>query len=191
MGDDQQAGQARWCILRTSPGRTLPLARSLAAAGFTVWTPMETQQRRRPRSKLMLDRDVAIVPTFVFARADRLLDLSIASGDPVSPHPPFSLFRHAGRVGIVADTEIESLREAEDAAALRMRKKQRKAYVLGTRVRADQPAFVGLSGVVEASDGKSAVVTFDGGFRVKIASWLLRTDEVQDGNPSGTAALAA
>jgi hypothetical protein len=68
-----------WCILRTSGGRTVPLARSLAAVGFEVWTPVRTIRRPAPgqgrrlvmsQRRKLIDVDLAILPGFV-VRAGR------------------------------------------------------------------------------------------------------------------------
>lgn len=118
-----------WCILLTSGGRTLPLMRSLAAAGFDVWTPVRTIRRPAPgqRRRLVMDQrrklidvDFAILPGFVFARAHQLDDLARASKADVSSHPPFSVFHQAGRVPLVRECSVLGLRCAErDAATAR------------------------------------------------------------------------
>lgn len=173
----------RWCILRTSGGNTLSLARSLRKAGFEVWTPEKVHRRRRPRSKETIDIDLPILPTFVFARADRVADLQAAAVAVISPHPAFSIFRHAGRIPLVADREVRGLRDEEERARIAHLRGQRREVALGSRVQVDSQAFGGLTGVVEASDGKHAMVSFGGSFRVKIEAWLLRTDEVQTAQP--------
>jgi hypothetical protein len=181
-----------WCILRTSGGRTLNLARSLAEAGFDVWTPQETLSRRVPRKKTVVDREVAILPTFVFARALHIPELAAALALPVNPHPSFSIFRYLGDIPLLADREMKSLRDVEDAARLRELKKTRNVVPVGTTVTMTEGAFAGLSGVVKKSDGRFALVAFGGAFEVNIASFLIRTDGVQQTSPSsGTAALAA
>lgn len=181
-----------WCILRTSGGRTLNLARSLAEAGFDVWTPQETLSRRVPRKKTVVDREVAILPTFVFARAVHIPELAAALALPVNPHPSFSIFRYMGDIPLLADREMKNLRAVEDAARLRELKKTRNVVPVGTTVTMTEGAFAGLSGVVKKSDGKFALVAFGGAFEVNIASFLIRTDGVQQASPSsGTAALAA
>ena len=112
----------RWCILRTGGGRTLPLMRSLRAAGFDVWTPARTL-RRNIRAKTLsgtrqIETEVPILPTFVFAREQDLVALADTAAREPSPHPAFSLFRHAGRVPLVSDGSVAGLRaeEAREAA---------------------------------------------------------------------------
>lgn len=116
---------SRWFILRTSGGQTLALAASLCAAGFDVWTPARTLRRympaRTPSGKRLIETDVPILPTFVFARETVLEALAAATTQEPSPYPAFSVFRHGGRVPIVADVEIAGLRaeEAREAATIK------------------------------------------------------------------------
>lgn len=185
-----------WCILRTSGARTLPLASSLSAAGFDVWTPAETTSRRQPRSKTRVEREGPIMPTFVFARADRLEDLLQLLGQPLNPHPPFSVFRHGGRIPIIHDVEIGNLRDHEERARDRVRRAKRKGYrhefAQGERVRVPEGSFAGMTGVVQDGDGKFAFVSFGGALRVKIATFLLVADQVEtDQLCSSNAAKAA
>lgn len=163
-----------WCILRTSGGRTLPLARSLQAAGIEAWTPIDIQRRRKPRgSKGHYERETAITPTFVFVRAGELDDIRSILRDPARDHPPFSIFQFHGRIPLIAESEIGSLRAAEDRARLRRLRSERKVIAAGTHVRLTKGGFAGMSGVVEEGNGKFAVVAFGGTWRVKIATFLL------------------
>lgn len=184
-----------WCILRMAAGRTLAVADSLSAAGIEAWTPKEVQRRRLHRSrKAAEDHTVAMAPTFVFARAHALPDLLRIMSMPVSPHPPFGLFRFAGRIPVVGERDMEFLRSAEKKAERRQKRSHRYIYPRGTHVRIDQeahPAFGGMIGVVEACQGKEARVTlalFGRTVEFKVATWLLRTDDVTNGEPSGIAA---
>ncbi len=111
-----------WCILRTSGGRTLNLARSLAEAGFDVWTPIRTIKRPhgKPDQKgrrSTVEIDMPILPTFVFARAGGLSALAHTAGDPVHQHPPFSIFLHAGRIPLIGAASVAGLQEEERFAA--------------------------------------------------------------------------
>lgn len=181
-----------WCILRTSAGRTLALVRSLVEAKIDAWSPLEVRSRRRPRSKVRVEHEVAIVPSFVFVRADRLGELMAIAASPMNPHPAFSLFKHAGRVPLIPDREITSLRQAEQRAADARRKTQRKHLDAGAHVHLTEGPGAGLEGVVEqGGNGKFAKVSI-GGITLKIATWLLQVDDVISGQPDiGTAALAA
>ena len=207
---------SRWCILRTSGGKTLALAASLTVAGVEAWTPKRTFKRPMPGKRPdqhgrrpMIEIDAPILPTFVFARAvhvDRLMGLA---ADPASLLPAFSVFTHAGRAPEVGDHAVAGLRQAErDAeeaiqairdADTREEKRKLRAEALSTdRARrkamraqrldfaagevvtvADMPALGGMDGVVERSDGRSAVVMFGGLLNMTIEAWRLVRDPVQ------------
>lgn len=172
-------GADGWCILRCAPARTLKLAASLDDAGIEAWTPGETQQRRRGRARERVDVEAPIMPTFVFARASHLPAIADVVRAPVSPHPAFSLFRLHGRIPLVAERDIAALRRIEERGRLRQLRGERRVIPIGTEIRMTEGSFAGMAGVVEDGDGKFALVAFGGSFRVKIATFLLRTDEVQ------------
>ncbi|WP_277982266.1 hypothetical protein [Sphingomonas faeni] len=74
----------RWAILRTSGGQTLPLMRSLREAGFDVWSPAKPI-RRTIRAKTLsgtrlIETEVPILPTFVFANSHELTPLEDIAG---------------------------------------------------------------------------------------------------------------
>lgn len=163
----------RWCILRTTGGRTIQLARSLNEAGIEAWTPVHTINRRRPRSKITVEQEQPIAPTFVFAKACHLRELARVRVLPVSPHPPFSVFSHGGRVPLIADVEITGLHAAEDFAMRKVMKTKRRPFAIGQAVAMVSGSFAGMTGVIEESHGRFAVVSFGGNMRVKIDSWLL------------------
>nr|WP_047169444.1 hypothetical protein [Sphingomonas sp. Y57] len=186
------APTGRWCILRTSPGRTLGLMAALSSAGFDAWTPRQTQTRRRPRSKVTVEREVPIAPTFVFVRAEHVRDLAAAEAALVNPFPAFTIFRHAGRIPLIADGEVAGLRQAEEKAQLLARRRVRRQLALGQRVNVDDGAFAGLTGVVEESGDRFALIAFGATFRMRIATWLLSPDGVEHTEPNkGSAARAA
>lgn len=170
-----------WCIVRTSPGRTLPVARSLQQAGFDAWSPAQTITRRKPRTKEVREIAVPIMPTFVFVRASQLHELARVLALPVNPHPGFSLFRYHGRYPLLADQDVASLRAAEEKARKAgLKKNHRHAFPVGQAVQVKEGVGAGLSGIVEGGDGSFALVAFGGTFRMKIATFLLGTDAVQD-----------
>lgn len=205
-----------WCILRTSGGRTVALARSLAAAGFEAWTPVRTIRRPAPgqgrrlvmgQRRKLIDVDLAILPGFVFARADQLHDLVLAAGAELSPHPSFSVFHQSGRVPLVREASITGLRCAErDAAAARLAEltaetRQQERQARAERLRTEKErrkalrrevknlgagaavtvqgmsAFEGLIGVVVQGQGSSATVEFGGSLRIEIEAWQLALAE--------------
>lgn len=125
----------RWCILRTSEGRTLPLARSLETAGFEVWTPVRFIKRPAPGQarrvvlgvrRRTVEVEVPILPGFVFARAPQMEALARVSFDPLSEHPQFSVLQRAGWLPEISDASIAGLRAAE-AEALAQAQVEREA----------------------------------------------------------------
>lgn len=183
----------KWCILRTSAGRTIPLAKSLADDGFAVWTPIAMVSRRVPRRQRWVKREAPMMPTFVFADAAGINDLFRMLRDPMSPHPAFSIFHIGPRVPLVADQEVAALRAAEDRARGRKTglELQREQFPIGCAVRIVEGVATGLVGEVAGHDGKSVIVIGDGRMRLKIATFMLRTDAVQDGKSPSSAFAAA
>lgn len=211
---DQTTGRdvkrERWCILRTGGAQTLRLVRTLNAAGFEAWSPVRTigvpETKRAPRS----ERDLPILPTFVFARAGQLSALAHAAVQAVSPHPGFSIFRHGGRIPLIGDAAIDGLRAEEAAEASRIqaerddltreeRRKARVAVLTTERARkkalraerrdfdigapvtvGDMPALMGMTGIVERSDGRSALVSFGGMLEITVEAWRLSPHDVGD-----------
>lgn len=183
-----------WCILRTASRSTLPLAHSLASAGFEVWTPAEMRTRRAVRgSRATTEREVPIAASFVFARADRLLDLAWVLAQPTSPHPSFSFFHHAGRVPLIADREIAGLRREEDRGRRAWEEAQRAkleapVFEAGASVQiTEEPAFAGLPGVVEGQRGRKVRVSI-GPLTVEVDAWQVLPDGVSGPQPKSGAA---
>lgn len=61
--------------MRTSPRHTMKLAQTLAEDGFEVWTPTETRKIRVPRMNIRRDVVLALMPSYIFARADQAASL--------------------------------------------------------------------------------------------------------------------
>ena len=168
-----------WCILRTGASRTLLLAASLEAAGFDVWSPVQTLTRRRGRTRERVEYAAPIMPTFVFARASQRYELASIAAQPFSEHPSFSIFRHLGAIPTIGDTEIAEARRIEERGKRAARMGQRQAFTIGQPVKVTEGPGAGLSGeVVKGGDGKFVLVAF-AGINMKIGAWLLGTDEVQ------------
>lgn len=190
---------SKWCILRTSGSRTLRLTDSLAEAGLTVWTPRETVEWRRPRSNVRQDREMPIMPSFVFLRADELPDILCVLALPISPHPQFSIFMFAGRVPLIADRSIVALRAMEEAKAQALankraaaqrradlearklaRKEKRADISIGGSVNlAEDAAFAGVTGIVQSTDGRDAWIRF-GKLTIKVDAWKVLPISVAD-----------
>jgi hypothetical protein len=162
----------RWCILRTSGGNTLPVARSLTAAGFGIWTPVETQKRQKPRSRVMTEITLPIIPGIIFARDDRLHELVTMARAPALTYlawnpdrkrmerhgcPHFSVFRYQGKYPRIADRYLDPLRQAEQRGRPRSIV---PALNRGDTVRHPSNMLGGLIGIVQKTKGRYAAVLF-------------------------------
>lgn len=161
-----------WVILRTKASNTLRLDRSLAAAGFDTWTPTEIQLRPGRKTSGKAEVIVAVMPTYVFARACHLLGLLDEAETSGSDHPDFSVFRHCERIPVIADHELNALRQIERKAAAKAKPVR---FDLGSRVRTPDGPFQGLTGqVIEGARGEFTLVAFPGfNIPIKFASWTL------------------
>ena len=119
---DGNEGAKRWCILRTSGGRTLALAASLSEAGIESWTPRRTIKRpaRGQHRRLhmgqrvaMIEIDVPILHEFVFADAASLHALVRLTERDAS----FSILHVGLSVPLVKDAALDTLRAEEARAA--------------------------------------------------------------------------
>lgn len=188
----QKLNADRWCILRTSGRHTLALADHLRGQGFEAWSPVEHQVRRLPRRRVTAERQVPMVPTFVFAKAAHLLDL-IALSEIPGRDIAFTIFREERRVPVIADRELQPLRDEEahtlarTQKAMRQGRRSERVYARGEPVRVPEGSFAGMTGIVEDGDGRFTLVCFGGAVSVKISTFLLVPDE----SYSATAAKAA
>lgn len=192
-----------WALLRTSGARTLKLADSLADHGFEAWTPRATSLYRLPRRREYVDRNAAILPTFVFIRASHLPDISRVLAMPLNPHPPFSVFRYFGRTPLVSDANISTLRTAEanamtayarqkaavDAARSKTEEQERlrqlrasaPRFSVGERVQLQHGAFTGLVATIQSDgrEGRDLVINFGANWTMKVEAWQLESGEVE------------
>ena len=179
--EHEPANPKRWCILRTSPISTISLTDALEEAGYEVWTPTEIVEKRVGRSRDRVDRLAAIMPGFIFAASGNAADLLRLSGNPSKQVADYSVFLQRDRIPLIADTSMDTLRDAEaDAAVRRIKQKQRdktkaQPFVCGDEIKMSAGAFGGLPGFVEESDGRFTLVCF-GKLRVKIDTFILRSD---------------
>jgi hypothetical protein len=172
-----------WCILRMAAGSTLSVAKGLADAGYDVWTPVEQQQKRVRASRTRVKVDMPMMPSFVFARDDRLADLLALSKSPGLTYqswdaeqrkmvtrgiPFFRVFRYLDAYPRIADRHLDPLRQAEQR---RQPREKARRLMPGTKVRFPYAGFDGLVGRVEESKGRYALVCFPGfSVPIKIAS---------------------
>lgn len=158
-----------WCILRTKARQTLALAESLCNVQFDAWTPVEKLQLPRKRVKI----PVAVMPTWVFAKASDLLVLLELADTPRKPQPEFSVFQFNGRYRTVAESELRSLRLYVEAARPA---EERHIFRRGAPVTVDDPAWAGLTGIVERDNGKVGLVVF-GKFELEVQSIFIHPTE--------------
>lgn len=173
MKSDPSAPTA-WCILRMSGPRTLAVTSALADADFDVWTPVQVDNKRVGPKRKPVQVTVPLLPTFVFARHDRLGELVAFTRSPAQTFmvwdketrrmvtkgcPHFSVMRHDGRYISVSDRSLDALRVAE-----RRGKPLEKVRLFepGEQVKCPDGAFEGLTGVVETTKKRYAVVVFPG-----------------------------
>ena len=171
-----------WCILRTSGRSTIPLTESLSRDGYEAWTPIETRTVRIPRANARREVRQAIMPTYVFASAEHLVDLIQLADMPVKPrrgagllepaHADFSVLHCFGKIPLVAESDLAQLRKIE--AKRTPVKKADKPLPKGVKVRVLSGSMEGLVGSVQRSDRGKTLVFFNRVFdRVEIPTTLL------------------
>jgi hypothetical protein len=201
MGERERETEAagrRWCILRTSGRHTISLAETLAKDGWEVWTPIETRTIRAGPSRRRVDVRQPIMPSYVFAREDQLLDLielaaarvkarrGAGLADRDRAHADFSVLHAFGRIPLVSDRHLAALRLLE--AKRTPIKRAAFAFPKNASARVTAGVCQGLVGVVVRSTPKSTVIRFTGAFPFEIPTSFLTMEEVHQAN---TAALKA
>lgn len=175
-----------WCILRCAGSSTLTLARSLGDAGFECWTPTTLVQVQRARRAVKReDVPSPIMPTFVFAQADRMAELLAMSHAPsmmfqiwdaeqrrmvTKGHPHFRVFGN-GTARPIMDRELHHLRLAERK---QVQKTKARIFAEGDRVKLTEAGFEGLTGTVRNTRGQHTWVIFPGmPAPVQMPTWVL------------------
>lgn len=174
-----------WCILRTSGRSTLALAESLAEDGYQVWTPVETVTKRVPRMNARRTIRQPILASYVFARAQHLVELLQLAAMPVKPrrgaglrkpaHPSFSVLHAFGRIPLVADLDFTRLRELE------VRRTPRKiapyAFPLNQEVRVTGGIAQGKVGlVIRSTPAKTKILCTGDKQMIEIPTMLLEKE---------------
>lgn len=174
-----------WIILRTAGRTTMRLAETLVADGFEAWTPIETKSFRKPRDNVRRSIRLPLMPSYVFARADRLIDLLEIAKAAERPrrgqspaHTSFSVMHWNEGIPVIADRQLEQLRRIE--AKRTPLKKANRALTSGVevRVKLEGGSFAGMRGRVERSDNSTTLVCFNKRMTVKIATSLLSVDDL-------------
>lgn len=161
------ASLSRWCILRTASPRTMPLARSLAEAGFEAWTPTDHITRRVPRGDRVERFLVPLMPSYVFVREHHLPALREIERADVRLHPAFSVWKYAGDTLYVRHAALHPLRAEQQRRYLASLPKQPHArtkdhgepYAPGDRFAYPDGPFAGLMCEVEESNGRITTVS--------------------------------
>lgn len=155
---------SNWCILRTAPSRTVPLATALVEAGYRAWTPQETRVVRVGRSRDRKEVAAPMTPTIVFAEYDRVPEFVALSRSPLCRLPPFHVFRYMDVYSRVADRALDALRLAEQRGRPRA---FARTFAVNDPVKFADAGFEGLIGSVSGTQGRYTLVMFPG-FRVPI-----------------------
>lgn len=162
-----------WCILRMASASTLRVAQSLTDAGFEAWTPTE-EIRKVVRGKAEWIK-IPMLPTFVFADASRLVELTALARCPMSYQvwdtdrqrmvtkgtPFFRLFQVDGDIETVPERDLEPLRRIEGRRKRKPRGAPRK-WQVGDKVRLTSGASEGLRGFVVAVQRDKVTISVPG-----------------------------
>ncbi|HET7255577.1 MAG TPA: transcription termination/antitermination NusG family protein [Xanthobacteraceae bacterium] len=185
-----------WCVLRMDGRHTLRLAGTLAKDGFEVWTPIETKTVRVTRANLKREIILPIMPSYVFARIDRLIDLLDLSARRMTPHigaishASFSVMKSGEKIAIVVDHQLQSLRLLE----LKRSPKRRSTVIFGkgveVRVKMEGGSFAGMTGVVRRSENGHTLVCFSDRLTVKMDTSLLDLSEICNAKSRNTGSAA-
>lgn len=160
-----------WCILRCSNQATLVLARSLTRAGVNLWTPIEQVTKRVPRANIKRTVDHALLPSYIFAQAEHLPELAQIMNAPKREHRDFRLFKHNGGIPLIADSTLAPLRLLERKSKAIA---QGPSITAGQSVRLTDGGFAGMTGEVESTGAKFAMVRLDGfPLPLRIANYYL------------------
>jgi transcription antitermination factor NusG len=184
---DEKERVSEWCVLRTSGRSTMRLAQSLAEDGFETWTPIETRRIRIPRANVRRDIRLPLMPSYVFARSHHLVDLIQMANMPFKPrrshgkpaHPDFSIMHHHETIPLIADDQLQALRQLEAKRTPRKRAAQTFARGVEVRIKIEGGSFAGMKGVVQRSDHGHSLVFIDNRMTVKIPTSLLFEDDIK------------
>lgn len=149
----------------------MPLLRSLTRAGIEAWTPVEQSTKRVPRANVKRIVDRAVLPSYIFTKAEQMPDLLAIMNSPSKDHREFRLFKHNGGIPLIADSTLDALR-------MFARKSTAKAIApslnIGDTIKLTDGSFAGLSGEIE-SVGKAFATVRLPGFNtpIKVANFYL------------------
>ncbi len=202
-----------WYILRVAGSGTLRLASSLNEAGFGCWCPVEVREVLIGRKREPVEKEIPILPEYVFAKSENLHALLALSHSPSlnyrvwdkvsrkmvdKGHPPFSVFRVHGRYHPVTDASLSPMRALEARLAEVAERRRQRAltneplpkFAAGEVVRVDGGGFEGLQlTVAEANEGKMVKLVHPAWmWTVEISAWKLRDVQLSQGSHEQVAA---
>jgi transcription antitermination factor NusG len=185
-----------WCILRCSSGDTLRVQRSLSLAGLDAWTPIEKRIGKMPKTGAAFDKPSALMPSYVFGRVEHLSELLRLARSETRQHPRFSVFHYRQGIPLIADSELDALREEESRHGRLFDRRKRRGMKgprleRGTVVHLPDGPFAGVSGIVEDVQGQFTLVDislFGKPMTIKVASLLLGENLAKDELPHVRAA---
>jgi transcription antitermination factor NusG len=178
-----------WCILRMASADTLRLAKSLTDAGLQVWTPVERKVARSRLDRSRIHREAALMPSYVFGRVEHVNELlRLAMMQTRREHARFSVFRYQGGIPLIADGQLDALRDEEGRAARVFDKWKRRGMkgptlTPGTEVKMPDGPFAGISGIVEGTEGQYTLIdiaVFGKPTQIKVASILLLPEGAEE-----------
>jgi transcription antitermination factor NusG len=179
-----------WCILRSRGRFTLRLEESLNEDGFEAWTPKEVRKIRIPRTNVRRTVVLPLMPSYVFARANHLVDLLLMAEMSVKPrrargqpaHVDFSVMHFHDSIPLIGDRQLQALRHLEAKRTPRAKAQRTFADGVEVVVKIEGGSFAGMKGVVRKSDTSTSLVCFSERMSVKIPTYLL--SEIDIGSQS-------
>jgi transcription antitermination factor NusG len=173
-----------WCILRMASADTLRVLRMLKLFGMEVWTPVEKRLGRMPKTRARFDKEFALMPSYIFAHVEHMDQLLRMAMVPTAGVPRFSMFQHNGGIPLVADYQLDALRQFEgdrERVFTKARRRGVKGPVLGigSEVKLPDGPFAGFTGIVEGQQGQFTLVSttiFGKEVEIKVASLLLANE---------------
>jgi hypothetical protein len=185
---DPVADPGSWCILRTSGRHTIRLAGTLNAAGIEAWSPVEPKMIRVPRKNVRRQIIVPMMASYVFAKADRMVDLlRLADTEERArhgvgwAHPEFRVMMRQDGPITIEDGQFVALRQIEGRRA--RSKRADMVFNEGVRVRVGSGIAGGLVGSVTRSNRKSTAICIGPNFIMTFSTSILSLDDLGDGQP--------
>jgi len=190
-GAEKEPAGGSWIILRCAGRDTLRLAKSLDEDGYEVWAPAEPRTIIAHRTRLKRQIEVALLPSYVFAREGQRVDLFKLAEMDVRPrrgfsggkpaHAGFSMMMGPNGALEITDRQLTALRQIEAKRALL--KRADRSFKPGEQVRVGDGLGAGLVGSVVRSNRKNTKVDFGRLGELTFRTSILSQDDVGAGLP--------